>query len=154
MIANEPSVYRLDDEHLPAAQPLPLLIWDARHRRLDQSMFDAGRSTWFDRSAAPARWMGDWPVDFEGYRAVNGLALARLFRPKSAGSFEVEACGAPGSVLHSSIERTQLPQIAFAAPGCVVRSFPIPPASSRLVAVVFNVEAGDRVVRVGSFGFK
>jgi hypothetical protein len=154
VITNTPSVYRLEDESLPVDRPLPLLTWDWRRRELDRSVFSADQAIYFNRSTKPAKWMGEWPLDFEGYRAVNGLVVARLFRPKSATAFEIEACGRAGVVLHTVLSDDELPRTAFDSPGCVTKSYPIPPAPSRLTTVSFNVEGENQVVRVGSFGFK
>jgi hypothetical protein len=154
VIANPQSVYRLDDEHLPADRPLPLLTWDSRRRILDQSVFSASDATHFDRSQSPAVWQGEWPVDYQGYRAINGLVLTRLYRPQPSTAFEIEACGRPGFALHTAVGDDELPEISFDAPGCVTKSYPLPPAPPRLTSVSFNVEDPDRVVRVGSFGFK
>jgi len=154
VIANSGSVYRLDDEHLPVDRLLLLLTWDSRHRVLDQSIFSAIDAAHFDRSQPPEAWRGEWPVDYQGYRAVNGLVLARVFRPQSATALEVEACGAPGFVLQVALPEVELPKMSFDSPGCTTRSFPIQPAPSRLTTVAFNADGEDRVVRVGSFGFK
>ena len=153
-IANPESVYRLDDEHLPVDRPLPLLTWDSRRRILDQSIFSASDATHFDRSRPPDAWRGEWPVDYQGYRAINGLVLARVFRPQSATALEVEVCGAPGLFLQVALPEVELPKISFDSPGCTTRSFPIQPAPARLTTVAFNVDGEDRVVGVGSFGFK
>jgi hypothetical protein len=154
VIANPESVYRLDDEHLPVDRPLPLLTWDSRHHVLDQSVFSASNATHFDRSHPPAPWRGEWPVDYQGYRAISGLVLARVFRPQSATALEVEVCGAPGFLLQVALPEDELPKISFESPGCTTRSFPIQPAPARLTTVAFNVDGEDRVVRVGGFGFK
>lgn len=154
VIANPQSVYRLDDEHLPVDRPLPLLTWDSQRRILDQSIFSATDATHFDRSQTPAPWRGEWPVDYQGYRAVNGLAVARLYRPQSATAFEIETCGAPGFILHVALPEDELPRISFDSAGCVTRSLPIRPAPARLTMVAFNVDAEEQVVRIGSFGFK
>lgn len=154
VITNAQSVDRLDDPNLPLDHPRPLLVWDSRRRSLDQSVFSADRGAYFDRAGKPAKWMGEWPADFEGYRAVNRMTNVFLFRPPSATKFEIEACGRPGFVLHAALPEGELPETEFDAPGCVTKSYPIPPAPSRLSMISFNTEGEDQVVRVGSFGFK
>jgi hypothetical protein len=154
VMTNAKSVYRLDDEHFPVDRPTPLLTWDSRRRMLDQSVFSAAEAAHFDRSQKPPPWLRDWPVDYEGYRAVSEPLTARLFRPKSATAFEIEACGRPGFVLRSEVAGVALPVITFSAPGCVTKSYPLAAGPLRLTEISLYVDYPDRVVRVGSFGFK
>ena len=131
VITNASPVYRLEDNQFPAAQQLPVLVWDSRRRQLSRSMLTMNQVTYIDKAHPPARWQGNWPVDDQGYHTINVLTTVYLYRPESARAFEMEACGRPGFVLNSAIDSMQLPATSFDTPGCVTVRVPLPPGPAR-----------------------
>jgi hypothetical protein len=148
------SVSRFDMNDLPSAAPIPLLTWIKRTRTLDQSLIPSAGAASVDRARPTLAWQGSWPVDDQGYHAVTGLGQLRLYRPRSAVAFEIEACGGANRNLAISIGDQRLPGIHFATPGCLTRTFPVEPARLSLAEVAFNTGSADHTVRVGNFGFK
>jgi hypothetical protein len=94
-----------------------------------------------------------WP-SLRAHSSPRDPVIARLFRPKSVAAFEIEACGRPGFVLRMEIAGVALPVIVFDGPGCVTKSFPMPPGPSSLTDISLYFDYPNRVMRVGSFGFK
>ncbi len=130
VVTNASPVYRLEDNQLPAARQLPVLVWDTRRRELSRSMLTMNQVTYIDKAHPPARWQGNWPVDDQGFHTINGLSTVYLYRPESARAFEMEACGRPGFVLHSAKSTPmQLPATSLstrrAASRCAFRCRPV-----------------------------
>lgn len=145
-------VHRLEDSGLPAADQMILLDWDGAGRHLAAEPFTPATGTYIDAGGTVPGWQlrQGWHPPADGYRQIDSLATARLYRPEGVDEFEWDACG-DGVELRTVVAGEELSRMNLH--GCGKGSSKLQPAAAGIVGVQFLTNPPDRTVKIGRLGF-
>ena len=148
-------VHQLEEVNLPPDQPMQLLAWNPRTRKMLSSVLVPGQYSRAEPATDLAEWQipGGWRPGSDGYRALLDTTHVRLYYPQGGQQFAVEACGDAGTRLRTWVDGDESPPVTFAASECVGKVWPVRTGPARVLAVDFISEPAGQI-RIGAFGFR
>jgi hypothetical protein len=167
------TIYSIEDANYTqafSAERFALLLWDARHRRM-QSLHHAPGTTdasyvSFDELAPLSQLTSGWYPLESIFHWIQPRATARLYRPSHARRFELAVNAGPGLIrdigkteVEVLIDGATAGKAVFDKPGMQTASFTLPAAEAGSVNIEFRVAPayhppGDpRVLGIAITGF-